>query len=181
VKLVTAAGLVAALIVIAFVAIIVSGVGNYPTTDLRKSTKDIEMPETSPEQSPEPTQEATLEETPQLEGTVTGVQISEFTLNKETFSSNDEVQATIVIETGMEITGASARLYGIKASGINRIDSLNITDLLEGKNTVEFNTKTPNCTTGCGGVYPGQYGLTVEIIKDGEVLATSTKTIGLTE
>ena len=140
-------------------------------------------PDEAPKQTPEPAPEAT--ETPErapAPGEGTGrpeAEIPAFLTSKEVYSSKEELNITVVINSTLGVDGIEVRLYGIQARGRNWIDRTTAIDLNKGRNTLVFNETTPNCTSGCGGIYPGPYDLNIELWAGGKLLAKASKAIEL--
>lgn len=108
------------------------------------------------------------------------LEVSEFTTDKETYSSQEEMIVDLEIISSENINSAKIELKGIKPYNKNYIDSSKTIDLEKGKNQITFKEETPYCTSGCGGVYPGPYGLIVKIYSGEDLIINSTKTIELT-
>jgi len=128
------------------------------------------LPTATPAPEPEQTQE-----------TKASVSVKEFELNKEVFSSHEDLNARIVIESNQRVTGIEVRLTGITVGSGAKIYRAVFTDLKEGENEFFFSQKTPSSTSGCGGVFPGIYEVKVEIAKGENLLAEQTKEIELVE
>lgn len=127
-------------------------------------------------------QQKNVTENPEIEmqenNDIDNVQISSFETDKEVYGSHENLEATIQLESAKE-TELKARLIGIIPYNFAHIDESKTLNLTQGKNEIVFNTKTPHCTSGCGGVYPGPYELTIELVADDEVVANSNTTIEL--
>lgn len=109
---------------------------------------------------------------------VQDVRIINFDTDKETYGSHENLKATIGIDSTTK-SEISARLLGIKPYSYPHIDKTERLSLSEGENQVVLNVNTPHCTSGCGGVYPGPYDITIQLILNNTVVAESTKTIEL--
>ncbi len=108
-----------------------------------------------------------------------GMSIKSFTTDKETYGSEEDMKITIIIHSDAEIKNLTARVSGIKPYRTAFIDNSKTVDVVSGDNEIIFSEKTPYCTSGCGGVYPGPYNLNAEIFINGEMAANSTTTINL--
>jgi len=107
------------------------------------------------------------------------VKIVRFTTDKNTYSSYEALKADVVIKSGAEINEASVRLVGIKPYGYAYVDESKVVRLSRGENKIAFSAKTPACTSGCGGVYPGQYKISVEVMVGNDIVASSEREINL--
>ncbi|MEM7816005.1 MAG: hypothetical protein QXN71_02720 [Candidatus Aenigmatarchaeota archaeon] len=105
--------------------------------------------------------------------------ILSFTTDKPTYSSHEEMKISVIVRSSVNIENATAKVYGIKPYNHAYVNELKIVNLSKGDNEITFFAKTPYCTSGCGGVYPGPYNLTAEILVNGELVANSTTTINL--
>ncbi|MFP4423948.1 MAG: hypothetical protein ACLFP2_01825 [Candidatus Woesearchaeota archaeon] len=106
------------------------------------------------------------------------VRIINFETEKYAYGSHENLKATVKIESAIK-AGGKARLIGIKPHTYHHIDNTKRLDLNKGENKIVFNVKTPHCTSGCGGVYPGPYDITIQLSLNDTVVAESTKTIEL--
>ncbi len=105
--------------------------------------------------------------------------IVEFATDKETYSSQEEMIVSLIVTSSDNIEQAVIKLTGIKPYNNAYIDDSKIVDLEKGKNEIIFKEKTPYCTSGCGGVYPGPYNLDIKIFVKETLIVDSTVTINL--
>jgi len=133
------------------------------------------------EETPAPTPE----ETPDLNAGVAEpkegleVKITEFFIDKNTYASSEPVNAVLVVRSSEQVNGVKVKLLGVFVRGTYRVSVERKMDLAMGEKRVELNARTPYCTSGCGGVHPGEYEIKVEIEKGGEILAESSLKINL--
>jgi len=106
------------------------------------------------------------------------IEIIEFRTDKDTYSSRENVEISIKI-TSSEDRQVTAKIKGIQPLNRPHIESSKKVDIGEGENKINFNEKTPYCTSGCGGVSPGEYNLDIEILDGEEIIVNSTTTINL--
>lgn len=110
-----------------------------------------------------------------------GITIISFQTDKKTYLSYEEVIISAVIDSPEKIDGLNLRVYGIRPYSYNYLDQHKDVDLAAGKNQVILSAKTPYCTSGCGGVYPGPYSLTLDLSKGDHLIASSSLTITLAD
>lgn len=108
-----------------------------------------------------------------------GMNIKSFTTDRETYGSTEDIEITVVVYSDAEIKDATVKVSGIKPYQYSYIDNSRTVDISPGDNEIIFREKTPYCTAGCGGVYPGPYKLNAEIFVNNEMTANSTTTINL--
>lgn len=106
--------------------------------------------------------------------------ILEFSTDKEIYSSFEDMYVRIVIFSESQLNNVSIQLIGIKPRQYAYVNDSKQITLLAGRNEVLFVEKTPYCTSGCGGVYPGPYQIEVRVYHRGKLIANSSKTIHLT-
>ena len=131
-----------------------------------EETPDLNAAEPSPEESPE------AAEGPEIE-------ILEFSTDKNTYASNEEIKASLVVESSEQVNAVKVNLLGVLVGGTYRVSAEREMDLAMGEKRIEISAMTPYCTSGCGGVHPGEYDVKVEIEKDWEVLAEASLKINL--
>ncbi|HUW71875.1 MAG TPA: hypothetical protein VMV66_01625 [Candidatus Humimicrobiaceae bacterium] len=127
----------------------------------------------TPESCPEDCGAKTEPENLQLE-------IKDFNTDKETYTSNEELKVSLTILSLGDVERAVVRLVGIKPYSYAYINSAQTVDLITGENEIIFAATTPNCTSGCGGVYPGPYDLNAEVFIEENLITSSTISITLT-
>ncbi|MGM5488427.1 MAG: hypothetical protein ACQESG_05750 [Nanobdellota archaeon] len=91
------------------------------------------------------------------------IEIMSFSTDNKTYGSYEKVNANAIVRSSADQT-ITARLSGIKPHTNPYIDESKIINLSEGENEIHFTATTPHCTSGCGGVYPGPYQLTLELL-----------------
>ena len=109
------------------------------------------------------------------------IEITEFTTDKEVYGSYEEVKMTIVAVSPEAIENAEINVAGINPYQHAYVDESRIVNLSMGENEITFSDKTPSCTSGCGGVYPGPYDITARISVNGTLLAEASLTITLVD
>ncbi|MEM5879139.1 MAG: hypothetical protein QXU74_01460 [Candidatus Aenigmatarchaeota archaeon] len=107
------------------------------------------------------------------------IEILNFTTDKNTYSSYEDMKISLLIKSSKDLENVTIRVWGIKPRNYAYINDSKIVNLKEGENEITFTEKTPYCTSGCGGVYPGPYDLNAEVWINGKSVANSTKTINL--
>ncbi|MCW1301475.1 MAG: hypothetical protein QW507_03370 [Candidatus Nanoarchaeia archaeon] len=105
--------------------------------------------------------------------------ILEFSTDKESYSSFEDMYVKITIWSKSYLNNVSVDLIGIKARGYAHINDSRLVTLSPGRNEILFVEKTPYCTSGCGGVYPGPYQIEVKVYYGGKLIANSSKLIQL--
>lgn len=108
------------------------------------------------------------------------VSLQIFTDKKE-YSSHEQVIITVNAFSSEELSNATIKVWGITPSKYNYIENEKKVDLKPGENVIGFNESTPNCTKGCGGVYPGPYKINASIEVNGKELTKTNTTITLIE
>lgn len=110
-------------------------------------------------------------------------EIPELTLNlssdREIYHSSEEMQleATIKAETNAE--NLTVKVYGIKDSaGRFRVKGERVVNVDPPGTTETFVFRMPSCY-GCAGVSPGDYDITFEVLKDGEMIGNFSKLVKL--
>ena len=111
--------------------------------------------------------------------TTADIKISEFSTNKETYGSYEEMIVSVVVVSSKNLKNVTINLFGIQPYRFAYINESKTVDIAAGKTQISFAVKTPSCTSGCGGVYPGSYEIHTEVLIDGMVVAKSTKNITL--
>ncbi|MEM5836383.1 MAG: hypothetical protein QXY24_01455 [Candidatus Aenigmatarchaeota archaeon] len=107
------------------------------------------------------------------------IEILNFATDKNTYSSYEDMKISLLIKSSKDLENVTIRVWGIKPRNYAYINDSKIVNLKEGENEITFTEKTPYCTSGCGGVYPGPYDLNAEVWINGKSVANSTKTINL--
>lgn len=92
------------------------------------------------------------------------IQISSFELNKEVYSSYEDVSFKIVIDSSSRVDNAELNIKGIKLRNIYYLHVSEAIDLKKGTNNFLLRATTPRCTSGCGGVNPGDYELVASLV-----------------
>ncbi len=110
---------------------------------------------------------------------ISDVNILSFETDKKIYGSYEEIKVTAVVKSHIQIQDINARLTGIKPYNYDYIDKSKVVDINSGEKEIIFFVKTPHCTSGCGGVYPGPYSIDIELTAGEEVLASSSTTIEL--
>ena len=125
-------------------------------------------------------EQANAKEVPSVEATKNPViEIVAFMTDKKTYSSQEQMQVSVVVKSSENIEGVKASVWGIKPQHYAYVNYSKTVDLSEGENELTFLGVTPSCTAGCGGVYPGPYEIHAEIFVEGVLVANSTQTIEL--
>lgn len=106
------------------------------------------------------------------------IEITEFQTDKNTYSSHEDLEISLQITSSRDIQ-ATAKIKGIQPFNRAYIENSKEINLKEGENEITFNEKTPRCTSGCGGVSPGEYDISIEIWDDNEIIGSLTTTINL--
>ncbi len=109
------------------------------------------------------------------------VKITEFNTDKPTYSSYEEIELKINLLAETEIKNAEIRVAGIQPHQIAYLKEEKIIDLPKGESTILIESQAPSCTSGCGGVYPGPYDITVELLVEDNLIDSRTTTIELVE
>lgn len=107
------------------------------------------------------------------------IQITEFKTDKSTYSSYEEMKIFVKLKSSEDLENVNVKVWGIKPRNYAHINDSKTVSLKKGENEIVFNAKTPYCTSGCGGVYPGPYDLFLEVWFNGEIVASATSTINL--
>jgi hypothetical protein len=107
------------------------------------------------------------------------VEITKFTTDKEKYGSYEEMKIYVTIKSSKNFGNVKVNVFGIKPHNYAYINDSKIVNLTTGENEIIFSEKTPYCTSGCGGVYPGPYNLHAEVFLDEKLISTSFTTIEL--
>jgi hypothetical protein len=75
----------------------------------------------------------------------------------------------------------TVNVWGIKPYNYAYINESKTLNLKRGENEIVFLARTPYCTSGCGGVYPGLYDLYAEVFMNDEKIANTTTKINLVQ
>ncbi|MFH1544814.1 MAG: hypothetical protein ABIE23_01830 [archaeon] len=100
--------------------------------------------------------------------------------DKNEYGSHEEAKITVTTYSSGNVQNVLVKVWGIAPYSENYIESEKTIDLVEGENIIEFVETTPYCTAGCGGVYPGPYGLHASIEYNRKELAKAETEITLT-
>ncbi|MEM7821470.1 MAG: hypothetical protein QXX38_01510 [Candidatus Aenigmatarchaeota archaeon] len=85
----------------------------------------------------------------------------------------------LVLKASKNLENVSIKIWGIKPRNYAYVDLSKTVNLMVGENKIAFTTKTPFCTSGCGGVFPGPYELYAEVFVENEKVSNSSLTINL--
>ena len=107
------------------------------------------------------------------------LEIKEFKTDKKTYGSYEEIQFTVKIISNQNVKNAEVKITGIKPYSYPYINQSNTVNLSLGENNFTFKAKTPNCTSGCGGVYPGPYDVYLDIFINGSLIKNEKTIINL--
>lgn len=107
------------------------------------------------------------------------VQIINFTTDKKTYSSFEEMKIFVKLISKKDLENVTLKVWGIKPRNYAYINESKTLNLKKGENEIIFLAKTPYCTSGCGGVYPGPYDLFLEVESESKIVAKSSLTINL--
>ncbi len=108
-----------------------------------------------------------------------GIEIATLTTDKDTYGSHEDMEVSVLVRSSESLENATVSLSGIKPYNRAYVKESKTVNLSRGENEIVFNAKTPYCTSGCGGVYPGPYDINAEILINGEQVANSSTTINL--
>lgn len=109
---------------------------------------------------------------------IPNAEIIKFATNKKTYGSYEEMKISVIVRSSKNFQ-AKVNVSGIKPHSHAYINDSRLVNLTTGENEITFFEKTPHCTSGCGGVYPGPYDLNVEIFVKETLVADSITTINL--
>lgn len=109
---------------------------------------------------------------------VTFVEITNLQLDKDKYGSHETVNLTTSVRSNVE-GEFLIKVHGIAPLGYEHVKKEESITLHPGDNKIKTEFKTPRCTSGCGGVKPGDYNIFVEIQKGNETLANASTTITL--
>ncbi|HDP73683.1 MAG TPA: hypothetical protein ENN46_01865 [Candidatus Woesearchaeota archaeon] len=115
----------------------------------------------------------------QVENVPEAIEISTFISDKQVYSSQEDITFTVAVASPEE-SEVKAVVKGIKPYSRNYIEVEETHILHKGDNQLSFSSKTPYCTSGCGGVNPGEHDITLEVFKEGDLITNKTITIELT-
>ncbi len=122
-----------------------------------------------------------IQNTNTFENGTPGIEIAMLTTDKNTYGSHEDMRVSVLIRSSESLEKATVSLSGIKPYNRAYVKESKIVNLSQGENEIVFNAKTPYCTSGCGGVYPGPYDLNVEILITGGLVVNSSTTINLVD
>ncbi|MEM5793191.1 MAG: hypothetical protein QXY45_02425 [Candidatus Aenigmatarchaeota archaeon] len=108
-----------------------------------------------------------------------GIDIIDFRTDKDTYSSFEEIRISLLIKSSGNFQDVQVNVLGIKPRQYYYINESKIINLTKGYNEISFISKTPHCTSGCGGVYPGPYNITSEVLLNGKFVCNKTIQINL--
>lgn len=107
------------------------------------------------------------------------IEIIKFVTDKEKYGSYEEMKVYATIKSSENFENVKINIFGIKPYNYAYINDSKTVNLTTGENEIIFSEKTPHCTSGCGGVYPGSYNLYIEVFLSGELVSNSSTTIEL--
>ncbi len=108
-----------------------------------------------------------------------GIEIAMLTTDKNTYGSHEDMKVSVLIRSSKSFENVTVSLSGIKPYNHAYVKESKIVNLFQGENEIVFYVKTPYCTSGCGGVYPGPYDINAEILINGEQVANSSTKVNL--
>lgn len=103
----------------------------------------------------------------------------EISTDKAEYGSHEEVYINLIISSPENIENALVKVWGIAPRSTNYIEDEQTVSLQRGENTIQFVEETPNCTSGCGGVTPGEYVLYASVDVNSETVAEAETKITL--
>ena len=106
-------------------------------------------------------------------------EIVQFTADKLNYASYEQVDFSVVVRSSEKIESSTIKLSGIRPYHFYYIDASKTISLSEGENRIIFSETTPECTSGCGGVYPGPYTIYAQLFIDELEVSNSTTIINL--
>ena len=106
------------------------------------------------------------------------IAITSLSLDKEEYGSKENIVFSLTVNASQEIE-TNLTLKGIKPRTYYYLNKLEKTSLEQGLNELSLNATTPSCTSGCGGVKPGEYEVKAEILVNETILAEANTTITL--
>jgi hypothetical protein len=92
--------------------------------------------------------------------------------DKAVYHSGNVLNLSVSMNSAQRLPGAQLKVYGIM-SGRYRIDAMEKVDIEAGASSFSLSYTTPRCYV-CGGITPGRYNLTADLIYGGKVIASST-------
>jgi hypothetical protein len=110
---------------------------------------------------------------------ISSVEIISFSSDKTTYGSHEEMSFDVQLASRTAVKGLEARVYGIKPYQQNYVNIQKSLDIDAGQTEFTLSAKTPACTSGCGGVYPGPYKILLEIYLQEDLISSSELTINL--
>lgn len=105
--------------------------------------------------------------------------ITEFISDKDSYRSQETISFTLKIYSEEDTQNADLKIEGIKPGSTSYINKTKSIDIKSGDNIILISAQAPNCTSGCGGVYPGPYEITAQIILNEKPVSQSQTTINL--
>jgi hypothetical protein len=109
------------------------------------------------------------------------IEILNFTTDKKTYGSYEEMKILVLLKSPKDVENVTINVFGIRPRVYAYVNESKIVNLKEGENEIVFLAKTPYCTSGCGGVYPGPYDLYAKVFFNGKEVTNSTTTINLAQ
>jgi hypothetical protein len=104
--------------------------------------------------------------------------IGDFTVTvdteKDVYGSQELVRMSVVVDSPADLAGATISVQGIRPGNYAHINQTRPVELKGGENRFILIGRTPYCTSGCGGVYPGPYEVTAELAIGGWAVSNST-------
>ncbi len=91
------------------------------------------------------------------------------------------MRVTVEIVSSEHVETAAAKVWGITPGSYSYANDAKAVDLERGLNVVNFDVKTPNCISGCGGVKPGAYKIFASVELMGEEKGFAETGISLVE
>ncbi len=107
------------------------------------------------------------------------IEILSFETGKATYSSYENITFFISIKSPSNKEGVTLSIKGIKPYNRAYINLKEAIELKKGLNNLSFSDKTPHCTSGCGGVYPGPYDINLNVMEGNKTISNDTLTINL--
>jgi len=99
--------------------------------------------------------------------------------DKTVYHSSEEMELRAMIESGTATDNLTVRVYGIKDSRGNfRVSGERVISVEPPGKTETFTFSMPSCY-GCAGVTAGDYEITFEVERDGQVIGNLSETVKL--
>lgn len=100
-------------------------------------------------------------------------EVVSFVTGRDSYGSSEEADFMIEVYSPEKIN-STIMITGVSPYGRPKMKEIEEQELNKGMNSIVIKSKTPSCTTGCGGVKPGNYTMTLKVTAGKKILLENT-------